>query len=133
MGVDLVKDPKVISKAYDDAQGITKKFNLNLLTRINRELGGDFEVDKFDHFSLYNPISGTARSFLISKASQTVKIERLNASFHFDAWEPIHTEYSHKYRVDELTQLARESGFQVVDNYLDSRGYFTDCLWQVKE
>ncbi len=133
MGVDLVKDPKIISKAYDDAKGITRKFNLNLLTRINRELGGDFDIDKFDHFPLYNPISGTARSFLISKTSQTVNIERLNASFHFDAWEPIHTEYSHKYRIGELAQLAKESGFKVIENYLDSREFFTDCLWQVKE
>jgi len=132
LGVDLVKDPMVISKAYDDAQGITREFNLNLLTRINQELGGDFDLTKFDHFPLYNPLTGTARSFLISKAQQMVTVERLNASFHFEAWEPIHTEYSHKYRLDELQELASESGFKVLDNYFDSNTYFTDCLWQVE-
>ncbi|GJM29732.1 MAG: dimethylhistidine N-methyltransferase [Cyclobacteriaceae bacterium] len=133
IGVDLVKDPKTIARAYNDSQGITREFNLNLLTRINRDLGADFDLDNFDHFPIYNPITGTARSFLISRAKQTVSIERLNASFHFEAWEPVHTEYSHKYRIDELAGLADESGFKVVNNYFDSKMNFVDCLWQLDD
>lgn len=131
LGVDLVKDPGVIENAYNDSQGITRAFNLNLLTRINRELGGNFDLKEFEHFPLYNPVSGTARSFLISKNNQSVSIERLNASFHFQSWEPIHTEYSHKYRIEELAELAESSGFKVLKQYFDSRNYFTDGLWQV--
>ena len=131
LGVDLVKDPSVIAKAYDDSKGVTRSFNLNLLTRINRELGGNFDLDQFEHFPLYNPASGTARSFLISKSSQTVTIEKLNASFHFGAWESIHMEYSHKYRIAELEKLAEESGFRFQKHYMDSKDYFTDTLWKV--
>jgi uncharacterized SAM-dependent methyltransferase len=131
LGVDLAKDPNVIARAYNDSKGITRKFNLNLLTRINRELRGNFDLDNFEHFPLYNPVSGTARSFLISKTRQTVTIEQLNASFHFEAWEPIHTEYSHKYRLTELSKLAADSGFKMINNYTDSRAYFVDGLWQV--
>ena len=131
LGVDLVKDPQIISRAYNDQQGITRAFNLNLLTRINRELNGNFDLEKFEHFPLYHPVSGTARSFLISKENQTVSIDRLNASFHFEAWEPIHTEYSHKYRIPELTQLAEDSGFKIIKYYTDNKNYFVDGLWQV--
>jgi uncharacterized SAM-dependent methyltransferase len=133
LGADLVKDPRVIAKAYNDSQGITSAFNMNLLTRINRELGGNFDPERFGHFPVYNPRTGTARSFLISKTRQAVTIDRLNASFHFDAWEPVHTEYSHKYRVNELADFAEESGFEVVINYFDCRNYFTDSLWKVKD
>ena len=133
LGVDLMKDPQVIANAYNDSKGITREFNLNLLTRINRELKGNFDLQNFEHYPYYNPVSGTARSFLMSKTRQTVTIDRLNASFHFDAWEPIHTEYSHKYNLPELTQLAEDSGFRVLKNYLDSKHYFVDGLWQVAD
>ena len=132
LGVDLVKDPTVISKAYNDSKGITARFNLNLLHRINSELAANFDLDKFSHFPLYNPISGTSRSFLISRERQTVTIEKLNASFHFNAWEPIHTEYSHKYRLEELDQLAESSGFETVEHYFDARKYFTDGIWRLR-
>lgn len=131
LGVDLVKDPRIIASAYNDSQGVTRDFNLNLLVRINRELGGNFDLDQFNHFPLYNPVTGTARSFLISTTQQTISIDRLNASFHFDAWEPVHTEYSHKYRMEELKKLAADSGFNIIEQYLDSSNYFTDGLWQV--
>ena len=132
LGVDLVKDPKVISSAYNDSQGVTAAFNMNLLERINSELGGSFDLENFSHFPLYNPISGTSRSFLISRAEQTVTIEKLNASFHFKAWEPIHTEYSHKYRLEELYELAEGSGFESVEHYFDSKKYFTDGIWRLR-
>ncbi len=131
LGVDLTKDPAVIAKAYNDSKGITREFNLNLLSRINRELKGDFNLNNFEHYPFYNPVSGTARSFLISKTRQTVTIDRLNASFHFEAWEPIHTEYSHKYHLSELSKLATDSGFKVLKNYTDSRQYFVNGLWRV--
>lgn len=132
LGVDLVKEPTLIARAYNDSQGITGVFNKNILARINRELGGNFDLDAFLHYPLYNPLTGTARSFLISKVAQTVSIGKLNAQFHFGAWEPIHTEYSHKYRLDELNELADGSGFETVSNYFDSKGYFTDALWKVR-
>jgi uncharacterized SAM-dependent methyltransferase len=132
MGVDLVKDPNVVAAAYNDSQGVTKAFNLNLLTRINNELGGDFKLSNFNHYPFYDPVSGAARSFLISNCSQTVTISHLDASFHFDAWEPIYMELSQKYRFSDLDRLAHSSGFEVLKNYLDSNNYFASSLWEVK-
>lgn len=131
LGVDLIKDPKVVANAYNDSQGVTKAFNLNLLTRINRELGGDFDLNGFNHFPYYNPVTGAARSFLISNCHQTVSIKCLNATFHFEAWEPMYMELSQKYGMEELKQLADKSGFSVIKHYYDSKKYFTDGLWQV--
>lgn len=131
LGVDLIKDPKVVAKAYNDQLGVTKSFNLNLLTRINRELGGDFDLNEFIHSPFYDPVTGAARSFLISNSHQTVSIERINATFHFEAWEPIYMELSQKYRIEELEQLAHQSGFSIIKQYYDSKKYFTDGLWQV--
>ena len=132
LGVDLVKDPDIVAAAYNDSQGITKAFNFNLLTRINNELGGDFKLSNFNHYPFYDPVSGTARSFLISNCSQTVSISHLDALFHFDAWEPIYMELSQKYRFSDLDRLAHSSGFEVLKNYLDSNKYFASSLWEVK-
>jgi dimethylhistidine N-methyltransferase len=131
LGVDLMKDPRVMASAYNDHQGVTKAFNLNLLTRINRELAGDFDLDGFIHFPFYDPVNGAARSLLISNCQQTVSIKRLNATFHFEAWEPIYMELSQKYHIEDLKQLAEQSGFNVIKHYYDSKKYFTDGLWQV--
>ncbi|MDM7924360.1 MAG: L-histidine N(alpha)-methyltransferase, partial [Pyrinomonadaceae bacterium] len=84
IGFDMQKDPRTIVVAYDDPQGVTAAFNLNLLTRINRELGGDFDVSKFSHYAQYRPVECAARSFLISREKQTVHIKALNRSFDFD-------------------------------------------------
>ena len=131
-GFDLCKNPRVIQEAYDDAAGVTRAFNLNLLTRMNQELGADFSLDQFDFYSFYDPKSGEVRSMLVSLAEQDVYIEALGQSFHFQQNELVHTELSKKYSLAEIEDLAAESGFVVEKNFFDSRHYFTDSLWRVR-
>ena len=129
VGFDLQKDPHVIASAYDDAAGVTAKFNLNLLTRINRELGADFDVDKFSHYANYRPIEGSARSYLMSRERQTVHIAALRSDFEFDQWEAVFMEISQKYTLKMIESLAAESGFAIKHNFFDSRNYYCDSLW----
>jgi L-histidine N-alpha-methyltransferase len=102
IGVDLKKDPATILNAYNDPAGITAAFNLNLLTRMNRELGANFEVNQFKHWETYNPVTGAAKSFIISTQEQEVHIKALQQSFHFQAWEAIDVELSQKYSLSEV-------------------------------
>lgn len=132
LGIDLKKDPATILAAYNDPAGITAAFNLNLLERINNELGGQFELNQFKHWEAYNPVSGEAKSYIVSKKTQDVRIEALETSIHFDAWEAIEVELSQKYSIEEVDQLAKSANFKVVHNFFDSRHYFVDSLW-VKE
>lgn len=129
-GFDLQKDPRVIVRAYDDAQGITSAFNLNLLKRINRELGADFDLDKFSHYAVYRPVECAARSFLISREKQGVHIAALNKTFDFEQWEAIFMEISQKYSLRMIDEISRESGFEVRQNFFDSRHYYCDSLWR---
>jgi L-histidine Nalpha-methyltransferase len=131
IGFDLQKDPHVILRAYDDAQGVTADFNLNLLRRINRELGANFDLEKFSHYATYRPVECAARSFLISRATQEVFVEALQQTFHFRQWEAIFMEISQKYSVEMIADLAQASGFQVVHNFFDRQHYFTDSLWKI--
>ena len=131
VGFDLQKNPRVILAAYDDAQGVTAKFNLNLLRRINRELGANFDLEKFSHYATYHPIEGAARSFLISLKKQHVFIELLNQTFSFKAFEPVFMEISQKYNVEMIENLATTCGFEVAHNFFDSRKYFVDSLWKI--
>jgi L-histidine Nalpha-methyltransferase len=131
-GFDLKKDPLIILSAYNDPHGITSDFNINLLERVNRELGGDFNISQFRHFPVYDPVKGEARSYIISLKSQTVFIEALQEEFHFEVWEPIFTEVSKKYSLPQISALAEKSGFQIVDNFLDHRNYFVDSFWVAK-
>jgi len=130
-GFDLQKDPRVILAAYDDAQGVTAEFNINLLRRINRELGADFDLEKFSHYAIYRPNECAARSFLISREEQNVSIKALNQTFHFKAWEPIFMEISQKYSLEMIEDLATISGFEVSENFFDSKQFFVDSLWKV--
>ena len=129
LGVDLRKDPGTILRAYDDAAGVTAAFNLNLLHRINRELGGNFEVDKFRHYALYNPQEGVMQSFLISQEEQQVYLEAAGKEFHFQAYEAIHTESSHKYTLQQVKEIGQSCGFRTKHVYLDQQGYFADVLF----
>ncbi|MEM1411338.1 MAG: L-histidine N(alpha)-methyltransferase [Pseudomonadota bacterium] len=129
IGLDLKKDPAVIRAAYDDAGGITARFNLNLLTRINRELGGNFDLDGFSHQPRYDPETGAARSFLRSERDQRVTIDALGAHFDFAAGELIDMEISQKYDQPMINRLAGAAGFRVVEGFTDERGWFTDQLW----
>ncbi len=130
VGFDLQKDPHVIANAYDDAAGVTAKFNLNLLTRINRELGGNFDLDRFTHYANYRPIEGSARSFLVSRKKQTVRIEALDRDFEFDQWEAVFMEISQKYSLKMIEELAEKSGFTIKQNFFDSKTYYCDSLWR---
>lgn len=122
VGVDLKKDANVLHAAYNDRQGVTAAFNLNLLERINRELHGDFDVSKFSHYAFYNPHEGRIEMHLVSLAQQTVNIGRYR--FSFDTGESIHTENSCKYSVDEFRVLAAEAGFIGRQVWLDPQGLF---------
>lgn len=131
IGFDLKKDIGVISRAYDDSKGVTAEFNYNLLTRINRELGGEFQRDKFQFHSIWNPKEGAIQSFLVSTVRQSVHVGELDRSFEFAPWEPIHTESSYKFTKKEVDALAQKTGFEPVGNFTDDRGYFLNALWRV--
>lgn len=131
IGFDLKKDISLLQAAYDDPQGVTAQFNYNYLHRINRELGGDFKIDQFLHHATYNVNIGAMESYLVSKKKQSVHLGELDRSFDFRAWEGIHVEYSHKYSEEDIADLADLTGFDVVDNLYDSKGYFVDSIWKV--
>jgi len=130
IGFDMQKDPRVIVNAYDDPQGVTAAFNLNLLRRINRELGADFELERFSHYAQYRPIECAARSFLISCEKQTVTINALNRSFEFEQWEAIFMEISQKYTRAMIEELSSESGFEIETEFFDEENFYTDSLWR---
>ncbi len=109
IGVDLVKDPATLHAAYNDAQGVTSAFNLNLLRRANRELGADFDLDGFAHHALYQPTQQRVEMHLVSKRKQCVSVA--DTRYMFDEGESIHTENSHKYTVDGFHRLAERAGF----------------------
>ncbi len=131
IGMDLKKAPEIINQAYNDRQGVTAAFNKNLLHRINRDLGGDFDPDQFVYYSAWDPFAGAVKSCLLSKAPQSVYIDGLCRSFDFALWEPIHTESSYKFSVADVHKKARHIGFEVVENFFDARHYFVDSLWRV--
>lgn len=130
IGFDLQKDPHVIVRAYDDDKGITAAFNLNLLKRINRELGANFDLDRFSHYAVYRPVECAARSFLISRERQSVYIDALNRTFEFEQWEAIFMEISQKYSLPMINGLANEGGFEISQNFFDRKNYYCDSLWQ---
>jgi L-histidine N-alpha-methyltransferase len=130
VGFDMQKDPRVIVRAYDDPAGVTSLFNLNLLRRINRELGADFDLDQFSHYAQYRPVECAARSFLISREKQTVHIAALNRSFEFEQWEPIFMEISQKYTAEMIEELAAASGFEIKTEFLDKENFYCDSLWR---
>jgi len=129
IGFDLQKNPAVIRDAYDDSQGITKAFNMNLLQRINNELGGNFKKEFFDFYSHYNPVNGEVRSYLVSLKQQEVYIANMDKSYTFRQNELIWTELSRKYTLSEIEKLASNNGFELIRNFLDCKHYFTDSLW----
>ncbi len=131
VGFDLKKDIELLLAAYNDREGVTAEFNLNLLDRINRELGGNFDRKSFRHFATYSVFSGAMESYLVSLERQRVFIGALRQSFEFSPWEPIHTEYSYKYLDEDVTDLAYFAGFEVEALYYDRNRWFCDALWKV--
>lgn len=131
IGFDLKKDIEQMMRAYNDAEGVTARFNLNLLERINRELGANFRLKAFEHYSTYDVHTGAMESYLVSRERQKVFVGALRKEFSFEAWEPIHTEVSHKYLASDISALADETGFEIIDTMEDSRSYFIDSFWRV--
>ncbi|WP_316803126.1 L-histidine N(alpha)-methyltransferase [Pedobacter nototheniae] len=129
VGFDLKKNPQQILNAYNDKAGITRAFNLNLLNRINRELDGNFDLNTFEHYASYDPETGACKSYLISLKNQTVEIG--NSTIHFSNGEYIYMEISQKYSLTEIDELARFTGFKVVQYFSDQQKYFVDAVWKV--
>ena len=132
IGFDLIKNPKIIHNAYNDSRGLFEKFNLHLLDRINKVLGGSFNKDFFVHQGHYNPKVQALESYLYSTKNQSVHIKNLNKDFIFKAWEGTKTEQSYKFSIEEIELLAKKNGFHVIKKFYDSRKYFVDSLWEVQ-
>jgi uncharacterized SAM-dependent methyltransferase len=130
IGFDLMKDPKLLYSAYNDP--LFEKFNLHLLDRINQELDADFNKEYFLQQGQFNPSTGAVESFLYSTHEQTIHVIKLKKKFNFNAWETIQTEQSFKYTLEEIENLAVESGFEIVEHLFDSQKYFVDSIWKVK-
>ncbi|GJD64514.1 L-histidine N(alpha)-methyltransferase [Methylobacterium frigidaeris] len=123
VGIDLVKDKAVLDAAYDDSAGVTAAFNLNLLTRINRELGADFDLDGFAHQAFFDENLGRIEMHLVSRRSQLVTVA--GVPFHFASGETIHTENSYKYTVPGFRALARGAGWEHKSVWTDPDGLFS--------
>lgn len=133
MGFDLKKDPQILNRAYNDEHGLTRSFNLNLLTRINRELGANFDCSCFSHYGSYDPAKGAMLSYLISQKEQEVYISQLQKSFLFHAHEAIHVESSYKYIPHEIEDLTTETGFSTKALFSDSKNWFNNILLKVQK
>lgn len=130
IGFDLVKDIDVMLDAYNDAQGVTEAFNSNILVRINNELGGEFDLDRYSYIAKWDDRCSAIKSYQISTCGQEINIRGLNRTFTFKRDEPIHTESSYKFTLDRIESMASRSGFRVVEHFHDERRYFVDSLWE---
>ena len=128
LGLDLKKSKEIIAPAYNDSKGVTSKFNLNLLNRMNKELGANFNLDQFEHAPRYDEEQGVAYSYLRSKVNQSVRIESLNLDCQFEENELIHTEISRKYNDAILNKILGSSALRIHEKYMDKKEYFTNYL-----
>ena len=128
LGADLKKDRQTLEAAYNDALGVTAAFNLNVLARINRELGGEFDLKHFRHLAFYNEEAGRIEIYIESSRDQTVAIKELGMQVEFAAGEQIHTENSYKYGLDDIAELAGKTGFKLAHTWLDSEKRFSSNL-----
>ncbi|MBA2650920.1 MAG: L-histidine N(alpha)-methyltransferase [Tatlockia sp.] len=131
IGFDLLKDINILLQAYNDRDGLTREFNLNILKRMNKELGAKFTLNSFYHYGTYNIYSKAMESYLVSSKEQIVYIEALKKSYNFKEFEAIHVESSQKYSLSDVNHLASSSGFKIIHNFVDKKNYFLDSLWQV--
>ncbi|MBI5146876.1 MAG: L-histidine N(alpha)-methyltransferase [Thaumarchaeota archaeon] len=129
LGIDLVKDTKILEKAYDDSKGVTKNFNLNLLKRINAELRGNFDLKKFEHRAFFNARESRIEMHLESKVQQQVYLENVDLQIKLEKGEMIRTEYSHKYTLHQIRQIASKSGFKISKIWQDKQKYFALILF----
>lgn len=133
LGVDLRKDPAIIELAYNDPEGVTARFNLNLLTRINRECGADFEISGFTHQAFFDDAPSRIETRIVSRRSQTVSVASCvdpdgPAEIHFEEGDYIITEYSHKYDIESLSALAKPAGWSIERVWMDEREWFAVVL-----
>lgn len=132
IGFDQKKNPQTVLDAYNDKTGITEAFNKNLLLRINREFQGNFNPDLFLHWEVYDPETGTAKSFLVAREAQEVTLEEMGKTFSFKKWETIHMEISQKYDDEVVHWLAEQAGLKVSDVFTDSKDYYKNYLFEQK-
>jgi dimethylhistidine N-methyltransferase len=124
VGADLRKDPGVIVPAYDDSAGVSERFNLNLLTRINRELGGEFDLRRFRHVARWNDTASRVELYVESLARQTVAVRALGITATFEEGELLHMENSYKVTLARLRELFDEAGLEPARTFMDQRGWF---------
>ena len=128
IGLDLVKDSHILESAYNDAQGVTAEFNLNVLSRINDELDADFNLNNFSHHSIYNNDDQRIEMYLKSLVKQSVIISKCGLSLDLEKNELIHTEYSHKYTLKQIKTLLESTGFKINHTWLDDNTHFSLTL-----
>jgi L-histidine Nalpha-methyltransferase len=132
LGTDLLKDPSVLVPAYDDAQGVTERFNKNVLARVNRELGGHFDLSAFRHVACWNPQQSRMEMYLESVKPQVVPVDLLNLCVRLTPGERIHTENSYKYTLDAARSMLAEAGFELLRSWCDQQGWFAVHLAEIK-
>ncbi len=130
IGVDLKKDPDILNRAYNDSQGVTAAFNINMLLRLNREIRSDFDIEHFQHRAFYNEDAGRIEMHLVSTIDQRVTIN--GTTVHFDAGESIWTESSYKYSVEQFSAMASEAGFEAEQVWTDDDLLFSVQLYSVR-
>ena len=128
IGLDLVKDKRILESAYNDSEGVTAKFNLNVLSRINDELDADFNLKNFSHHSIYNEKDQRIEMYLKSLVDQSVIISKSDLELKLQKEELIHTVYSHKYRLSQIHDLLDDVGFDLKHTWLDEKKYFSLTL-----
>jgi dimethylhistidine N-methyltransferase len=128
IGFDLVKKKEILELAYNDSEGVTSSFNLNILNRINNELGGEFNLDLFKHLAFFNEDKKRIEMHLVSSDKQNIDIRKINQSINFQKDETIHTENSYKYTVDDINDLAKNSDLKVEKHFIDDNNWFSLSL-----
>ena len=128
IGLDLVKDKQILESAYDDSQGVTAKFNLNILSRINDELDADFYLKNFSHHAIYNENEQRIEMYLKSLVNQSVIVSKSNLLLNLEKDELIHTEHSHKYKLSQISKLLDSVGFEIKHTWLDDNNHFSLTL-----
>jgi len=132
IGLDLVKDASILESAYNDSEGVTAAFNLNVLSRINDELDADFDLDTFTHYSMYNEKSQRIEMYLKSLVNQSIVISKSGVTIPLKKDELIHTEYSHKFKLSQLDSFFEDAGFVVNHTWCDEKKYFSLTLLSKK-
>ena len=131
LGIDLAKDPKILENAYNDSMGVTEEFNLNLLSRINQEMGANFDKTNFNHIAIFNKKQKRIEMYLKSKKKHEVFVSKINLLLKLKKDELIHTEYSYKYTRPQIKKMAKKAGFKPLQIWTDKKDYFAIALFSV--